>query len=87
MILKTTSGFPSGSEGKESACQNRRHRFNTWVGKIPWRRKRQPTPVFLPEKSRGQRSLASYSPWGRKQVGQDLATEQQQRQPPFVKDR
>ena len=36
-----------------------------WVGKIPWRRKWQTTPVFLPGKSLGQRSLAGYSPWGR----------------------
>ena len=34
--------------GKESTCQCRRHRFDPWVGKIPWRRKWQPTPVFLP---------------------------------------
>ena len=39
-----------------------RHRFNPWVGKIPWRRKGQPTPVFLPEESHGQRSLGGYSP-------------------------
>ena len=38
-----------------------------WVRKITWRRKWQPTPVFLPEKSHGQRSLARYSPWGRKE--------------------
>ena len=38
--------------------------FGPWVGKIPWRRKWQPTPVFLPGESRGQRSLARYSPWG-----------------------
>ena len=37
-----------------------------WVGKIPWRRKRQLTPVFLPGESRGQRSLVGYSPQGRK---------------------
>ena len=37
------------------------------VGKIPWRRKWQPTPVFLPGKSHGQRSLVDYSPWGRKE--------------------
>ena len=36
------------------------------VGKIPWRRKRQPTPVFLPGESRGQRSLEGYSPQGHK---------------------
>ena len=38
--------------------------FSPWVGKILWRRKWQPTPVFLPGKSHGQRSLAGYSPWG-----------------------
>ena len=41
--------------------------FDPWVGKIPWRRKWQPTPVFLPGKSHEQKSLASYSPWGRKE--------------------
>ena len=46
---------------------SRRPGFNPWVGKIPWRRKRQPTPVFLPGKSHEQRSLAGYSPWGSKQ--------------------
>ena len=39
--------------------------FNSWVGKIPWRRKWQSTPVLLPGKSHGQRSLVGYSPWGR----------------------
>ena len=51
------SGFPDGSADKESACQYRRskrHGFHSWVGKIPWRRKWQPTPVFLHEKSHGQ---------------------------------
>ena len=38
-----------------------------WVGKIPWRRKWQPTPVFLPGESHGQRSLVGYSPWGYKE--------------------
>ena len=50
------------------ACQCRRHGFNPWVGKIPWRRKWQPTPVFLPGESHGQRSLACYSPWGHKEL-------------------
>ena len=53
--------------GKESACQCRRHRFDPWVGKIPWRRKWQPTPAFLPGKSHGQRSLVGYSPWSHKE--------------------
>ena len=46
----------------------RRHRFDLWVGKISWRRKWQPAPVFLPQKSHGQRSLAGYSPKGRKEL-------------------
>ena len=37
------------------------------VGKIPWRREWQPTPVFLPGESQGQSSLAGYSPWGQKE--------------------
>ena len=41
---------------------------------IPWRMKRQPTPVFLPGKSHGKRSLEGYSPWHHKRVGPDLAT-------------
>ena len=45
-----------------------RPRFNPWVGKIPWRRKWQPTPVFLPEKSQGQKSLVGYRPWGHKEL-------------------
>ena len=42
------NGLPWWLSGKESACQCRRHRFDLWVGEIPWRRKWQPTPVFLP---------------------------------------
>ena len=57
-------GLPGG---KESACQCRRCRFDTWAGKIPQRRKWQATLVFLPGESPGQRSLAGYSPWGRKE--------------------
>ena len=67
-ILK---GKPRWQSGKESACQGRRCKrcgFHPWVRKIPWRRKWQPTPVFLPGKSHGQRSLAGYSPWGRKEL-------------------
>ena len=43
--------------------------FDPWVGKIPWRRKWQPTPVSLPGKSHGQRSLVGCSPWGGKELG------------------
>ena len=42
--------------------------FDPWVRKIPWRRKWQPTPVFLPGKFHGWRSLVGYSPWGRKEL-------------------
>ena len=50
-----------------SIClQCRKLRFDPWVGKIPWRRKWQPTPVFFPGESHGQRSLEGYSPWGHK---------------------
>ena len=70
--------LPQLLSGKESTCQCRRHRFKPWVGKIPWRRKWQATPVFLPGKSRGQRSLASYSPWGHKRVRHDIVAKQQQ---------
>ena len=62
--------FPSGSAGKEPNCQCRRykrHEFYPLVGKIPWKRKWQPTPVFLPGKSHEQRSLAGYSPRGHKE--------------------
>ena len=59
-------GFPGGSDDKESACQCRRLGFNSWVGKIPWRRVWLPTPVFLPGQSRGQRNLAGYISWGSK---------------------
>ena len=37
--------------------------FDPWVGKVPWRRERKPTPVFLPGEFHGQRSLMDYSPW------------------------
>ena len=56
-------GFTGGSNSKESACNARRHRFDPWVGKNAWRREQLPTPVFLPGKSHGQRSLEVYSPW------------------------
>ena len=60
-------GFPGGSDGKESACQCRRCGFDPRIGKIPWRRKWQPAPVFLPGKSHGQRSLVGSNTWGCKQ--------------------
>ena len=68
--LTTQPGLPRWHSAKESACQRRRCKrggFDPWVGKIPWRRARQPTSVFLPGKSHGQRSLGGYSPWGHKE--------------------
>ena len=63
-------GFPGGASGKEHTCQCKRckrHMFDPWVGKIPWRRAlhppvEQPTPVSLPGESHGQRRLLGYSP-------------------------
>ena len=64
-------GLPCVSNGKKKIClQCRRPRVDPWVGKAPWRRAWQPTPVFLPGESHGQRSLAGYSPWGHK--GSDM---------------
>ena len=60
-------GFPDGSAGKESAGNagnEGKRRFYPCIRKIPWRRTWQPSPVFLPGKSYGQRSLIVYSPWG-----------------------
>ena len=68
--FKLHSGvFLGGPSGKEPACQCRRFkrlRFDSWVGKIPWKSAWQHTPVFLPGESHGQRSLVGYSPWARK---------------------
>ena len=58
--------FPDDASGEESTCQCKRckrHGFNPWVRKISWRKKWQPTPVFLPGESHGWRSLEGYSPW------------------------
>ena len=57
------TGLPCLPSGKESAFQCRRVGFDPCVRLIPWRRKWQHTPVFLPGKSYGQRSLAGYSTW------------------------
>ena len=63
LLLFTTLWWLSG---KESAYNAGDPRFDPWVRKIPWRGEWQPTPVFLPEKSHGQKSLVGYSPWGRR---------------------
>ena len=71
-----TKGLSQWLSGKESACQCRRHKFDPWVRKIPWRRKWQPTPVFLPGKSHRQRSLAGYTVHGVTRFRHNLVTEQ-----------
>ena len=60
-------GFLGSWAVKEYSCQCRSCGFHLWVGKIPWRGKWQPTPVFMPGKSQKQRSLVGSSPWGRKE--------------------
>ena len=60
-------GFPGDSVVKNPPA-NAGREFDPWVGKIPYRRKWQPTPVLLPGKSRGLRILVGYSPWGRKEL-------------------
>ena len=63
-LILYTQGCPGGSVVKNLPGKCRKYRFDPWVGKIPWRRKWQLTPIFLPGKSHGQRSLAGYSLWG-----------------------
>ena len=60
-------GFPGGSNVKASACNAGDLGSIPGSGRFPWRRKWQPTPVFLPGESHGRRSLVSYSPRGRKE--------------------
>ena len=62
--IQIRTGFPSSSAGKQSAC--RRPRFNSWVGKIPWRRDRLPTLVFLgfPGGSDGKESACNVGDLG-----------------------
>ena len=72
---------PGGASGKEFTCQCQRHKrckFDPWVGKIPTRREWQPTPVFLPGESHGQRSLVDYSPWGHKESDTTEVTKHKQ---------
>ena len=68
-------GLPRCLSGKESVC-SAGDEFDPWVRKIPLRRKWEVIPVFLPEKSHGQRSLADYILWGHRRVRHDLETKQ-----------
>ena len=72
----TPKGLPMWQNGKESAYRRfKRRRSHPWVGKIPWCRKWQPTPVFLPGKFHGQTSLVGYSPWSHKESDTHISTE------------
>ena len=73
------------TRASQEACPCRKGRrcgFHPWVGKIPWRRKQQPTPVFLPGESHGQRSLSGYSPRGCKESDTTEATQHARRLAP-----
>ena len=76
--LTLTQDVSCGASGKELTCQCRRckrHGLDLWVKKIPWRRAWQPTPVFLPGESLGQRSLVGYSSQGCKELDTTEAIE------------
>ena len=83
--LALPPGFPGGPKGREPSCQCRKHRrrgFDSWVGRIPWKRVWQHTLVFLPGGSHGQKSLAGYSPWGRQESDMGKAIEHTRTAPP-----
>ena len=71
VLHMSNEGFPGGT------CQFGRHKrrgFDSCVRRIPWRNKWQPTPVFLPGESHGQRSLVGYGSWGHKELDTTNAT-------------
>ena len=73
----TQADLPGGASGNGLTYQCKRWkrcRFDPWVRKITWRRKWQPTPVFLPGESYGQWSLVGYGPWGCKELDMTEAT-------------
>ena len=77
LLLQMWKGFLGGTSGKEPACQCRRLKrcsFEPWIRKIPWKRKWQPSAVFLPGESHGQRNLEGYSLYGHKEMDTTEAT-------------
>ena len=77
--LSPRMGFPGHSVVKNlSHLPIKSHRFEPWVGKIPWRRKWQPPPAFLPGESHGQRSPVGCSPGGRNELDTTEVTAQHQ---------
>ena len=82
-------GFPGGASGKEPACQCRKCKrcgLDPWVGKIPWRRVWQLTPVFLAGESHGQRNLVGYSPQSCKELNTTEVTYHTCTQAQWVKE-
>ena len=72
--LQSRRGFPGGASGQELACQCRRHKrhgFDPWVGKIPLRKARQPTPVLLPGESPWTEEPGRLQSMGSQRVGHD----------------
>ena len=63
-LLEAEGSFPRGSESKESACNAGDLGLILGLGRSPWSRKWQPTPVFLPGKFHEQKTLVGYSSWG-----------------------
>ena len=76
-FFKSEFGLPWCLRWKSVCLQCRRPGLNPWLRKVSLIRRWQPTPVFLPGKSHGWRSLVGYSPWGCKRVGHNLWTKQQ----------
>ena len=74
VLLVFIEGFPGGSMVKNLPANTGDEGSNSGLGRFPWRRKWQPTSVFLPGKSRVQSSLVGYIQWGHKRVGHDLGT-------------
>ena len=71
-----TSGKKLKTKKPHLQCRRcRRPRFDPWVGKIPWRKAQQPTPIFLPGEAHEQRSLVDHSPWDLKESDKTDATE------------
>ena len=68
LACKEFRGLPGWCSGKEYACQCRTHEFEPLAGKIPWRRKWQPTPGFLLENSIDRGAWWATSPWGREEL-------------------
>ena len=72
--MRASQGAPVVKNPSANTGRHKRQEFDPWVGKIPWRRTWQPTPIFLPGESHGQRSLVCYSLQGCKEMDKIKAT-------------